>query len=198
MSQVVEAKWPHARPLERLLEPNATLARVVRPPRLGMAEDELVVVGVSGALEVTFQLAGDAIGHRYGTAGPAALRGRVLAARVAAPDADQAGGPVDVSPPERRELALAHARHGGREPEQPGRPSARGGAGAGLAADRAPRRRIARGRPIAAAWRCASADRADAFHPNGVTRNGSVAHTVDRSTHQSARTRHAEGGTRNG
>ena len=63
-----------------------------------MAEDEIVVVDVSGALKVTFELAGGAIGHGYGATGAPALGRRVLAAGVASPDTDQAGAPVDVTP----------------------------------------------------------------------------------------------------
>src|SRR5215210_6853170 len=113
----MESKRAEARPLERLLEPNATLARVVRSARVRMAEDKIVVVDVSGTLKVTFELAGGAIGHGYCANGAPALGRRVLAAGVASPDTDQAGAPVDVTPAQRGELALAKPRHGSGDPK---------------------------------------------------------------------------------
>ena len=115
--EVMEAKRAQAGPRERLLEPNPTLARVVRLARVRMADDEIVVVNVRGALEVTLEFAGNAIRHGYGATCAAALGRCVLATGVAAPDTDQAGAPVDITPAQRGKLALAKPRHGGGEPE---------------------------------------------------------------------------------
>ena len=108
--EVMEAKRAQAGPRERLLEPNPTLARVVRLARVRMADDEIVVVNVRGALEVTLEFAGNAIRHGYGATCAAALGRCVLATGVAAPDTDQAGAPVDITPAQRGKLALAKPR----------------------------------------------------------------------------------------
>jgi hypothetical protein len=62
---------------------------------------------------VELQLARKSVGQRDGAAAAPGLRLAVLAPVALAPDSDLGGGPVDVAPAKRHELALPGAAHRG-------------------------------------------------------------------------------------
>lgn len=75
-----------------------------------MAEDELVVCVEGRALVVALEFDGHPVGHRYAAARSLGLGLAEFAAGDIAPDANHPGGPVDIAPAQRDQLALAQSR----------------------------------------------------------------------------------------
>ena len=65
MAQLVEGDLPHAASLERIGKALAQLGCVEDMACLRVAEDQVVLADVGGALEVALELGGDAIGQRH-------------------------------------------------------------------------------------------------------------------------------------
>ncbi len=79
----------------------------------GMAEDELVVCVEGRALVVALSSMATLLGHRYAAARSLGLGLAEFAAGDIAPDANHPGGPVNIAPAQRDQLALAQSVSGG-------------------------------------------------------------------------------------
>ena len=92
-------------------------AFVSGPPVAGCANTRSAGVGEPGGLREPVEDAADLVGHRHRPGRPSRLRGAELAAHVVLPDANPGGGPVDVAPAQRDELALAQTGQRRGEPD---------------------------------------------------------------------------------
>jgi hypothetical protein len=117
MAQLVEGDRVNVGAREHATEAFAELRRVEDVAGQRVREDEIALAAPARSLEVTLELAGQAIGERDGAA--VVRLGRVeRPARVGLGHPDSPRAPVDVKPAQPEELALAQASHRGRQVER--------------------------------------------------------------------------------
>ena len=111
VTQVVEADLPYASDLQCLLETLHEGGMREDLAGVGVGENEILVLVVEGALEMSFQLGGDSACQRHRPRAPFRLRGKQVAADVVSPNPDPLRAPIDIAPAQRQQLALAQAGH---------------------------------------------------------------------------------------
>jgi hypothetical protein len=103
-------RWTSARS-SACLKRGTSFRAIERLAGLRMAEHEIAIVGVVGALAQVAERERDPLGHRHRPARPGRLRVAELAADEGGDHADLARVEVDVAPTEPEQLALPEARH---------------------------------------------------------------------------------------
>ncbi len=111
--EVVEPNGANICTAERGLEAFEQLGAVDRVAGLRVREHEIVVSLELRVLEQQFELGRDPARERDAPSRALGLWRTELAADVVAPHADPPRAPVDVSPAQGKQLALAHPGHGG-------------------------------------------------------------------------------------
>ena len=111
MAQLVEGDLVDVGAPQRVLEASDELGAVKRLAGFGMAEHQLAIARVQGALPEIAESIGDTLRHRHRATGSDRFRVSELAAHVGRDDADPARVEVDVAPAEPDQLALTKSGH---------------------------------------------------------------------------------------